>query len=72
MSIGVPTVVNSATLIWDALEKANVKEISHSLRDILEKGKSFFVAPKDCDLATDYLSDILSRAVNSVFGTADF
>lgn len=72
MSIGVPTVVNSATLIWDALEKANVKEISHSLRDILEKGKSFFVSPKDCDLATDYLSDILSRAVNSVFGTADF
>lgn len=72
MSVGVPTVVNSSTLIYDALEQSGMTELPPELEKLLDNKRSFFVSPKDCDLVIDYLSSVLSSAVNNAFGTADF
>lgn len=63
LSIGVPTVVDSATLVCDMLERAGITELSPSLCKELEEGLDFFVAPKECDLMADELSTLLSRAI---------
>lgn len=68
ISIGVPTVVNSSTLIYDALDKAGIDDISHSLVEVLDNSKSFFVSPKECDFVNIRLSRILSEAISDVFG----
>ena len=69
ISIGVPTVVSSSTLIIDALEKAGVSEIPEALIDVLRDGKSFFVAPRECDIIVESASDLIANALNIVFGT---
>lgn len=67
ISIGVPTVVHSSALIWNALEKANITEVSQELESILENEKSFFVMPKDADIAVTALAKVISNAVNLAF-----
>ena len=70
LAIGVPTVVDSATLVYDALEKARVspKDISPTLQEVLETGRSFVVSPKDCDRITEVTCRVLSDALNLTFG----
>lgn len=65
IAIGVPTVVDSATLITDALEKANKTDISDDFFDALND-RRFFVSPKECDTVTENASRIISDAINSV------
>ena len=65
--LGVPTVVNSSTLVYDALEQAGIHEISPPLRHVLENGKSFFVSPKESDVITEAVSGLLSSAINTAF-----
>lgn len=65
--IGVPTVVDSSTLVSDALEKAGMGEPTEKLREILENGKSFFVSPKEIDTIIDSISDLVSTALNLSF-----
>ena len=67
MAIGVPTVVDSATLVLDALERAGITEYPDALIPILEEGSSFFVTLKDGDLAVSELSRILFGALNTFF-----
>ncbi len=50
MAIGVPTVVDSATLVRDALHRAGYGELSEELRDSLQSARRFFVAPREIDL----------------------
>ena len=69
IALGVPTVVDSSTLVYDALEEAGVSEISDALRDVLEGGKKFFVSPKDSDILIRELSSILASAIDRAFGT---
>lgn len=73
LAIGVPTVVDSATLVYDALMQAEINEdeISPQLKEVLSSGKRFVVSPKDCDLITETTSHILSRAINLAFGVPD-
>lgn len=61
--LGVPTVVSSSTLVYDALEKADVNDISKDLEEILENGRSYFVTVNEIDELTDKLSDIISDAI---------
>ncbi len=61
--LGVPTVISSSTLIYDALEKAQIDEIAPELEAVLENGQSYFVTVNEIDLLTDKLSDIISDAV---------
>ncbi len=67
MAIGVPTVVDSATLVLDALERAGIEDYPDSLIPILEEGSNFFVTLKDSDLAVCELSRILFEALNLFF-----
>lgn len=68
ISLGVPTVVDSATLVWDALREAGVEEVDERLHTVLETGRSFFVSPKDSDLITEAVADLLARAISDAYG----
>ena len=67
ISVGVPTVVNSATLVYDALTRAGIKEANGELIKVLENGKSFFVSPKEIDLIVRDIAAMLSRALEEAF-----
>ncbi len=64
IAVGVPTMVDSSTLVFNALEKAGISDISDSLKAVLDNGKSFFVTLNDSDTAVNALSDLISRALN--------
>ena len=63
ISLGIPTVIYSSTLVWDALREAGIEEAGESLHRILENRRSFFVTPKDCDCIVEAGARILSRAI---------
>lgn len=67
VSVGVPTVVNSATLVYDALRSAGIGELSQALEDVLHNGKSFFVSPKEIDVIVQSVSKLLSGAISMAF-----
>lgn len=67
IALGVPTVVNSATLVWDVLKEAHIGEVSDELRAVLENGKSFFVSPKESDLISDAVARLLADAISEAF-----
>lgn len=67
MAIGVPTVVNSSTLVRDALELGGINDISPGLEEVLENGRSFFVSLKESDVAVRELAGLISRAINRTF-----
>ncbi len=64
--IGVPTVVDSSTLIYDTLSQAGVEELSEPLRAVLDNSKSFFVTLKDSDAAVDVLAEVIATALNDL------
>ena len=68
ISIGVPTVVDSATLVLDALEKGGISNISDTLISVLKSGKSFFVTPKESDNITRIASKLIAEGLNQMFG----
>ena len=67
IAMGVPTVVHSATLVYDALFEAGIEEIDHRLKSILEDQNGFFVSPKESDLITESFARLLSNAIGEVF-----
>ncbi len=67
IAIGVPTMVSSSTLVYDALEKAEVYDISDELTEVLENGKSFFVTLNESDTVVSSLSNIISKSINNAF-----
>ena len=73
MGVGVPTVVDSSTLVLDALEKAGIsfETFSPALTEVLEGGRSFFVSPKDCDEVVTLTSRLLARALDEAFGAGE-
>ena len=73
MGVGVPTVVDSSTLVLDALEKAGVaaESVSPALTEVLERGRSFFVSPKDCDEVVGLTCRLLARALDEAFGVGE-
>ena len=67
ISLGIPTVVDSATLICDALRKAGIEETDDKLREVLENGRQFFVSPKESDLITAQTASLLTAAIEDAF-----
>ena len=63
LAIGVPMVVDSSTLVADALNQAGIDDLPPALLSVLEGGKSFFVSPKEVDSAVESLAEILARAI---------
>ena len=69
ISIGVPTVVSSSTLIVDALEKAGVTDVCDELIKVLRDGKSFFVCPRESDEIVKTAANLIATALNIALGT---
>jgi len=67
ISIGVPTVVLSSTLVWDALNTAGIDIEKEKLSPVLENGRSFFVTPKDADISVSEQAKTIARAINLCF-----
>ncbi len=65
LALGVPTVVGSATIVYDALEKANMAEPNEQLRRVLEDQRRFFVTPKESDEMVKAFGDLLSHALDA-------
>lgn len=63
IAIGVPTVIDSRTLIREALQE-NVKEAQQIDRYIEEKGQDMIVTSTDIDQIIKDFSDILSNGIN--------
>ena len=61
IAIGVPTVVDTATLVCDALSEKTMDERT------LKKLSRFFVAPKEIDLVAENLGKLIGYAVNRAF-----
>ncbi len=72
MGIGVPTVVDSATLVLDVLQRAGIPSENHAgLGEILKNGRSFVVSPKDCDEILGIICRILAGALDHAFGVGE-
>lgn len=66
ISVGVPTIVDSATLVYDALEEAGLSDGWERLGEVLSHGR-FFVSMRDSDIVTDEVSTLLANAINRAF-----
>ncbi len=66
--IGVPTVVRSSVLVYDALHEAGIRSVGAALHRVLEEGSSFFVSPKECDVICEHAAEIVSKAITLAFG----
>ena len=73
MGLGVPTVVDSSTLVWDALERAGMTEgaLPDALGEVLESGRSFIVSPRDCDEMVELTCRLLAKALDIAFGVGE-
>ena len=67
IAVGVPTVVSSATLVYDALEKAGGMKMSEQLQEVLQEGENFFVSPRDSDIIVEEVSSLISKGINKAF-----
>lgn len=67
IALGVPTVVNSATLIADALAESGLTP-SAEMQDLLAKKKNFFVSPRTLDEELSLLADWIAQATDRFFG----
>lgn len=70
IALGVPTVVDSSTLVWDALEKAGIHSPSDELLRVLENGRSYIVSPKESDQIAVSVSSLLASAINRLLTPA--
>ena len=67
ISVGFPTVLDAVTLTLDMLEEAGIEEekLDAAAELLSESGRrSLFVAPKDCDMITECLANVASKAIN--------
>ena len=71
LALGVPTVVHSSTLVYDALRRAGIEQLSPELERVLETGKSFFVSPKESDSITAFFAGVIAEAIHHAFVGAD-
>ena len=66
VTVGVPTIVDSSTLVYDALELGGIDLTEHSdeLRAVLENGRSFFVTPKESDVVTEEMARLIADSID--------
>lgn len=67
IALGVPTVIDSSSLIADVLESCGWEDFDERLTDLLENGRSFLVSPKDMDESARQLAKVISDALDSAF-----
>lgn len=67
LALGVPTVVDSSTLVEEVLQKAGLHDqlsTLPALSTLLENGRSFFVSLKEADAAMEALSTVIADAID--------
>ena len=74
LAIGVPTVVDSGTLVYDAFERAGLSDgdIPEPLQRVLGEGEAFFVSPRQSDTVTERAAQLIATAVNLTFSPGLF
>lgn len=72
IAIGVPTVINSATLVSKTLEDAGINKINDNIEQALESQRRFFVAPKDIDITVRALSSLLADAIDKALTVEEY
>lgn len=68
IAVGVPTVVDSSTLVSDALTSAGLGELCDEVKRVLDEGRNMFVSPRECDVITESVAMIIATAVEYAFG----
>ena len=67
MALGVPTVIESSTLVYDALCRSGCDMAREELHRALEEGKGYFVSPKEIDLLVRASGMLLASALEKAF-----
>ena len=67
LSLGVPTVVGSDTLVGDALLRCGIPRDAAAVAEWMEGGRGFFVTPTEIDLLVPLFADLLAEAVGRAF-----
>lgn len=70
VSIGVPTVVDAATLAYDAVrDSSGAEDISYEdiKRSLIGENLNFFVTPKETDMIMSSLATLIAYAINTAF-----
>ena len=66
IAIGVPTVMDSSAVVFDALCRAGIEnEVPDELIAHLERSERFYVTPKESDLMAERISHILALAISN-------
>ena len=68
ISLGIPTVIDSGTLICDALVRAGICGVGEALEQHLSSVGHYLVAPADIDVTVSRGAALLARAIGSCFG----
>lgn len=68
ISLGVPTVIDSGTLICDALARAGICGVGEALDQHLAKVGHYLVAPADVDVTVSRAGTLLAGAIGACFG----
>lgn len=77
IAVGVPTVIDAATIVNDRMERALQKngltetEIESFLRLLTEEEDRYFVTPKDVDEAVCRIGDVIVKGIDRAFGHPD-
>ena len=64
VAVGVPTVVDAATLVYDAALAAGAKDAQAVGSRLTEEGRNFFVTPKESDSIMKSMGRLLGYALN--------
>ncbi len=67
IALGVPTVVDCATLVYDSLRSAGIDKPDRDILQKLSGQQSFFVSPRDSDIVAEEISSILASSINRAF-----
>ena len=67
LAVGIPTVVNSATLVYDALQNAGYTEMDTRIMQVLREGESFYVSPRQSDRISESAGVLLADALDTLF-----
>ncbi len=68
LALGVPTVVDAATLICDALIRGGIDKLSPQMETAVSQSRGYFVCPKESDLITQSVSLLLADAMDRLGG----
>ena len=67
MAVGVPTVVETSTLVGDALARFGIGQEMPEYGELLGGGAGFFVTPKDIDFLLPLLAALLADSIERAF-----